>query len=395
MPVVTVDGFSEDGNIDFLHAEAITSTDSSIAIDLQIDANLGSISKHFGRIHTLRITFPSLADGRGFSLAQRIRYLGYKGRIRAKGPIISDQFRYALACGFDEVEIDQATASRQPVEHWLDPEELSYRNKLENSPKPLFLQDNVYREQVIDVQHYTDGLFRFRVKRPDSFRFTAGEFVMLGMEIDDAVIYRAYSICSASYDEYLEFYSVKIPNGDLTRRLKWIRPGDSLLLKKKTTGSLVPAAVLPGRRLFLHSTGTGIAPFISLIQEPTLYEQFESIVLTHTCRFKQELVYGRERVESVLTTSLVQSEASRQLLYDGSTTREANDNNNRITDKIRSTALYQKLDIEPFNSDTDRVLVCGSKSFNTDMKEIFLSLGATHGSLNKPGTFLWERAFAE
>lgn len=395
MPVVTVDGFSEDGNINFLHTEAITSTDSNIAIDLPIDTNLESISEHLGRIHTLRITFPSVGDGRGFSLAQQIRHRGYKGRIRAKGPLISDQFRYALACGFDEVEIDQATATRQPVEHWLDPEELSYRDKLENSPQPIVEQDNVYREQVIDVQHYTDGLFRFRVTRPDSFRFNAGEFVMLGMEIDGSAIYRAYSICSASYDEYLEFYSVKIPNGDLTRRLKWIRPGDSLLLKKKTTGSLVPAAVLPGKRLFLHSTGTGIAPFISLIQEPTLYEQFENIVLTHTCRFKEELVYGREQVESVLTNSLVQSEASQQLLYDGSTTQEAHDENNRITDQIRSTSLYQKLDIVPFNSVIDRVLVCGSKSFNTDMKEIFLSLGATHGSLNKPGTFVWERAFAE
>ncbi|MFT4726515.1 MAG: ferredoxin--NADP+ reductase [Granulosicoccus sp.] len=395
MPVVTVDGFSEDGDINFLHAEAIKSTDSNLAIDLQADTNLASFSEHLHRIHTLRITFPSVADGRGFSLAQQLRHLGYKGRIRSKGPIISDQFRYALACGFDEVEIDQATASRQPVEHWLDSEGLSYRDKLESSPQPIVVQDNVHRVEVTDVHHYTDGLFRFRVTRPESFRFNAGEFLMLGIEIDNVAIYRAYSICSASYDEYLEFYSVKIPQGDFTRRLKWVRPGDTLLVKKKTTGSLVPAAVLPGRRLFLHSTGTGIAPFISLIQEPALYEQFETIILTHTCRYEAELAYGREQVELTLTSSLVQSEASQQLLYIGSTTRESTDSNARITDQVKSTALYQKLGIDAFNKETDRVLVCGSKSFNTDMKQIFLCLGATHGSMSNPGTFVWERAFAE
>jgi ferredoxin--NADP+ reductase len=395
MPVVTVDGFSDEREVNFLHAEAILPTDSNIAIDLQTDTDLATITEHFHRIHTLRITFPGVADGRGFSLARQIRHLGYKGRLRAQGPIISDQFRYALACGFDEVEIDQAMATRQPAEHWLDIEKLSYRDKLEKSPQPPIVQDNVYSEQVIDVHHYTDGLFRLRITRPNSFRFNAGEFVMLGMEIDKAAIYRAYSICSASYDEYLEFYSVKIPHGDFTRRLKWVRPGDTLLLKKKTTGSLVPTAVLPGKRLFLHSTGTGIAPFISLIQEPALYKQFESIILTHTCRYQTELAYGREQIESTLKNSLVQSEASQQLLYVGSTTREPNDRNARITDQIQSTTLYQQLGIEAFNSDTDRVLVCGSKSFNTDMKKIFLCLGATHGTLSNPGTFVWERAFAE
>ncbi len=177
--------------------------------------------------------------------------------------------------------------------------------------------------------------------------------------------------------------------------MKWIRPGDSLLLKKKTTGSLVPAAVVPGSRLFLHSTGTGIAPFLSLIQEPALYDQFETIILTHTCRYEAELAYGREQVELTLTSSLVQSEASQQLLYIGSTTRESTDSNARITDQVKSTALYQKLGIDAFNKETDRVLVCGSKSFNTDMKQIFLCLGATHGSMSNPGTFVWERAFAE
>lgn len=395
MPVVTVDGFSNDNNVDFLHAEAVTSTDSKIAIDLQVDSSLSLISEHLDRIHALRITFPSSSDGRGFSLARQIRNLGYAGRLRATGPIISDQFRYALACGFDEVEIDQALAERQPVAHWLNSDVLSYRDKLTTPPTPIVVQDNVYRAQVIDVHHYTDGLFRLSVARPDSFRFEAGEFVMLGMEIDSSAIYRAYSICSASYDEFLEFYSVKIPNGDFTRQLKWVRPGDTLLLKKKTTGSLVPAALLPGKRLFLHSTGTGIAPFISLIQEPSLYEQFEKVILTQTCRFKEELVYGREQVESLRKDSLVQGEASNQLLYAGSTTREPNDRNGRITDQIQSGTLYETLDIEAFDSKNDRVLVCGSKSFNMDMKEIFLSLGATHGSLNKPGTFVWERAFAE
>jgi len=395
MPLVTVDGFSDVRDINFLHAEAVTSTDSEIAIDLQTDSSLLSISEHFDRIHTFRIRFSSAADGRGFSLARQLRNLGYTGRLRAQGPLISDQFRYALACGFDEVEIDQAMAKRQTAEHWLEDKTPTYQDKLEVSPKPYADRDDAHRETVIDVHHYTDGLFRFRVTRPDSFRFNAGEFVMLGIESDNTSLYRAYSICSASYDEYLEFYSVKVPDGDFTRRLKWIRPGDSLFLKKKTTGSLLPTAVLPGKRLFLHSTGTGIAPFISLIQEPALYQQFESVILTHTCRYEPELAYGREQLESILTNSLVQSEASKQLVYAGSTTQEPNSQHSRITDQIQSEALYQQLDIDAFNPDNDRVMVCGSKSFNTDMKALFLTLGATHGSLSKPGTFVWERAFAE
>jgi ferredoxin--NADP+ reductase len=395
MPVVTVDGFQVAEDINFIHADAIGSTESNIALDLFMDTDLATVSKHFNRINTLRISFSSAADGRGFSLAQQVRDLGYKGRLRAQGPIISDQFRYALACGFDEVEIDEAMAKRQPAEHWLDREELSYRDKLEIKPIAKSVPDNVHSVNVIDVKHYTDGLFRFRVTRPDSFRFDAGEFVMLGMDTDSATLYRAYSICSASYEEYLEFYSVKIPKGDFTRKLKWIRPGDKLLLKKKTTGSLVPSAVLPGKRLFLHSTGTGIAPFISLIQEPELYERFETIVLTQTCRYTPELVYGQERVGAILENSLVHQEATQQLLYSVSTTRETKDHNGRITDKISSGDLYRDLDITGFNPNEDRVLVCGSKSFNTDMKELFVSLGATHGSLSKPGTFVWERAFAE
>jgi ferredoxin/flavodoxin---NADP+ reductase len=395
MPVVTVHGFSQDKEINFLHPDALPSTDSPIAVDVHTDTDLASISTHFHRIHTLRIAFPSAADGRGFSLAQQIRRLGYEGRIRAKGALISDQFRYALACGFDEVEIDQAMASRQPEEQWRDYKELDYRDKLVHSPAVKPGPDNVHFVQVIEVHHYTDGLFRFRITRPESFRFTAGEFVMLGMEIHNRTIYRAYSICSASYDEHLEFYSIKVPDGDFTRQLKWIRPGDPLLLKKKTTGSLVPAAVLPGKRLFLHSTGTGIAPFISLIQEPDLYQQFENIILTHTCRYQQELAYGREHIDSILEQSLVADAAARQLLYIGTTTREPNLSEARITELIRSGSLYQQLNIDVFNAETDRVMVCGSKSFNNDMKDIFQSLGATHGSMNEPGTFVWEKAFVE
>ena len=403
MPLVTVDGFSEKTGIEFLHADSVTDGNSSIAIDLPNDVNPVGMRDQFHRIHTIRIAFPSSADGRGFSLARQLRNLGYEGRLRAQGPLISDQFRYAMSCGFDEVEIDSAMAARQPESHWNmiddgdvnDNDAASYRKKLSNPPQRKAVQDDVHHQQVIDVHHYSDTLFRFKITRPESFRFQAGEFVMIGIEGEEKPIYRAYSICSATWDDHIEFYSIKAPDGELTRRLKWIRPGDTILLKKKPTGSLVSTAMLPGKRLFLHATGTGIAPFLSLIQEPSLYEQYEKIILTHTGRTKVDLQYGQEQISKIRQESLIQEQARDQLIYLGTTTQETSEHKGRITDLIESTALFEKLNISELDAETDRVMVCGSKSFNADMKNLFTSYGFVHGSLRESGTFLWERAFAD
>jgi len=403
MPLVTVDGFTEKTGIEFLHADNILNGSSSIAIDLPNDINPVGMREEFHRIHTIRIAFPSSADGRGFSLARQLRNLGYKGRLRAQGPLISDQFRYALSCGFDEVEIDAEIAARQPESHWNlggesdDSDVVNYRDKLSNPPQRDVVNEDVFHQKVIDVHHYSDTLFRFKITRPDSFRFQAGEFVMIGLEGKGGgkPIYRAYSICSATWDDHIEFYSIKAPDGELTRRLKWIRPGDTILLKKKPTGSLVSTAMLPGKRLFLHATGTGIAPFLSLIQEPSLYEQYEKIILTHTGRTTVDLKYGKEQVLRIQLESLIQEQATRQLTYFGSTTQEESENKGRITDLIESGSLFKKLEISDLDAKSDRVMVCGSKSFNTDMKALFIARGFTHGSLRESGTFLWERAFAD
>lgn len=395
MPLATSEGLVDDRHLDFLNAESLLSTSEDIAIDLPNDADPTLLREQLHRIHTIRIAFPGSADGRGFSLAKQLRNLGYAGQLRAQGPLISDQFRYALSCGFNEVEIDDAIAVRQPAAHWQHIDKVSYRDKLTTRPVQKPLPENVHRLTVTNVQHYSDSLFSFRVNRPSSFRFTAGEFVMLGIEHDDTITYRAYSICSAAWEDHLEFYSIKVPTGAFTSRLQWIRPGDSLLLKNKSTGSLVTGAIQPGRRLFLHATGTGIAPFLSLIQEPDIYEQFEHIVLTHTCRQLEELRYGSETVDSILANELIGEVASKQLTYLGTTTREAGDENARITELIQSGSLIKQLNIDDYNPESDRVLVCGSKGVNKAMRDLFISYNFTQGSLNEPGNFVWERAFVD
>jgi len=204
---------------------------------------------------------------------------------------------------------------------------------------------------------------------------------MLGIEHDDKTTFRAYSICSATWDDHLEFYSIKVPTGEFTKRLQWIRPGDSILLKNKSTGSLVTTAIIPGKRLFMHATGTGLAPFISLIQEPELYDLFDSIVLTHTCRTEQELQYGKERVNDSKENEMIGELVSEKLTYFGSTTREPGDDNARITQLIKSGVLFEQLGIEPANAETDRVFVCGSKAVNLDMRDLFQSMGFAQGSI--------------
>ncbi len=395
MALVTEQGFVPSAPIEFLNVDDAWPADDSIAIDLANDVNLESIEDKLNRVHTIRIDFPSSADGRGFSLAKALRHKGYKGRLRAVGPLISDQFRYALTCGFDEVEINDELAARQPESHWKDFGQSSYANKLSSPLAPSERSDDLYYEQVTEVQHYGDDLFRFKTTRPDSFRFDAGEFVMMGLETRGTRILRAYSIASASYDESLEFYSIKVPDGELTKKLKWIKVGDTIVLKKKTTGSLILGTVNPGKRLFLHSTGTGIAPFASLIKEPAVYEQFEQVILTHTCRFNNELDYSRELVEAVKADEYVGELASAQLVFRGSTTREPGVTNSRITHDITSGELYTDLGIAPLNPESDRIMICGSKGVTVDMKAIFAEAGFTQGSLNRPGSFVWERAFVD
>jgi ferredoxin--NADP+ reductase len=250
-----------------------------------------------------------------------------------------------------------------------------------------------YSERVTDVQHYTDRLFRFRITRPQSLRFRSGEFVMLGLPADGKPLLRAYSIASPAWDESLEFFSIKVPDGPLTERLQNIKPGDEILLKQKTTGTLVNDALLPGKRVFMLSTGTGVAPFVSLIRDPETYEKFGEIILTHTCRTKAELQYGFDSVALTKEDPLVGELASQNLKHFASTTREITAHNGRITTLIESGEFFKSLSIQSFNPDQDRIMMCGSMGMIKDIREMLEYAGFTEGSNNNPGNFVVERAF--
>lgn len=251
----------------------------------------------------------------------------------------------------------------------------------------------VFVEEVKTVQHYTDRLFRFRMTRPASFRFRSGEFVMIGLMIDGKPIYRAYSIASPAWDEELEFFSIKVPDGPLTSHLQKIQPGDAVLMKKKPTGTLVNDALVPGKRVYMFSTGTGIAPFASLIRDPDTYEKFDQVILTHTCREVAELKYGEDLVQETLNDPLIGEFAKDKLVHYTSVTREDFPRKGRITDLIKSGKLFEDLGVPPLDPAIDRGMICGSMDMLRDTKALLEEAGLTEGANNKPAEFVVERAF--
>ncbi len=252
-------------------------------------------------------------------------------------------------------------------------------------------------EQVTEVEHYTDRLFRFRITRPQSLRFRSGEFLMLGLPRPEGStekpVLRAYSIASPSWDETLEFFSIKVNGGPLTEKLQKIKPGDRILLRPKPTGTLVNDALLPGKRLFCLSTGTGFAPFASLMRDPETYEKFGEIIVTHTCRSTGELTYSHDTVTATMEDPLVGELARGRLRLFSSATREAADNQGRITDLITSGVFFEKLKITAFDPGTDRFMLCGSTAMIKDIRGLIEPLGFTEGSNHEPGSFVVERAF--
>jgi ferredoxin--NADP+ reductase len=257
------------------------------------------------------------------------------------------------------------------------------------------MTDNIFAEKVLSVQHYTDRLFKFRISRPASFRFRSGEFVMIGLPNAAKPIYRAYSIASPSWDEEIEFYSIKVPDGPLTEHLQKIQVGDTVLMRKKSTGTLVNDALLPGKRLYMFSTGTGIAPFASLIRDPETYDKFEDVILTHTCREAAELTYGKELVDSVLNDPLVGEMVEGRLKYYPTLTREAFHHTGRITDLLTSGKIFKDLGLPKISPDDDRGMICGSMDMLRDTKAVLESFGLIEGANSKPGTFVVERAFVD
>ncbi|EKF17187.1 ferredoxin--NADP reductase [Nitratireductor pacificus] len=250
-----------------------------------------------------------------------------------------------------------------------------------------------FAERVTSVKHYTDRLFSFRITRPQSFRFRSGEFVMIGLPNAEKPVFRAYSIASPSWDEEVEFFSIKVPDGPLTQHLQKIQPGDTVLMRQKSTGTLVNDALTPARNLYMISTGTGIAPFASLIRDPETYEKFENIILTHTCRDVAELDYGTELVASLKDDPLIGELVEGRLTHFTSTTRETSPVMGRITTLIENGGLFKALGTEPFDRAKDRIMICGSMDMLKDVKALVEKAGLEEGSNAEPADFVVERAF--
>ena len=402
MPLVTTQGFRPVPSTDTV---ASATSANERFVHLSSDSEADDLRDRLADLDLIRIEFENFADGRGFSLAKRLRNYGYKGHLRASGHVISDQFRYALDCGFDDVEIGDELAKRQPEADWISnhatPMRYIERLRGRGAPKAVAKSEaysskaGVFEERVSHVKHYTDGLFSFRVSRPASFRFRSGEFVMIGLPNAQRPVFRAYSIASPAWDDALEFYSIKVPGGPLTEHLQHIAVDDTVLVRKKATGTLVLDALTPAKRLYLLATGTGVAPFASLIRDPETYERFDQVVVTHTCRHDRELTYGREAVERAKADPLVGDAARRQLLFYPTTTREPGPRMGRITHHIETGELFQSLDLASFDATNDRAMICGSLPMVHDTKALLETAGMTEGANNRPGEFVVERAFVD
>ena len=249
-------------------------------------------------------------------------------------------------------------------------------------------------QTVTSVKHWTDRLFSFRVTRPASLRFRSGEFVMIGLLGDTGKpLLRAYSIASPAWDDELEFYSIKVPDGPLTSKLQHIKPGDQIILRPKPVGTLVHDALLPGRRLWFLATGTGLAPFASLMREPDTYDKYDQIIMMHTCREVAELAYGRALVESLKDDPLIGDLVGDKLLYYPTTTREPSQYMGRITDNLTTGKVFDDLGLSPMDPTEDRAMVCGSLSFNHDVKAVLEKFGLREGANSEPLDYVVEKAF--
>ncbi|WP_089268903.1 ferredoxin--NADP reductase [Puniceibacterium sediminis] len=261
-------------------------------------------------------------------------------------------------------------------------------------------------QKVTEVTHWTDRLFSFRMTRPASMRFRSGEFVMIGLMGDpdpktgkQKPLLRAYSIASPSWDDELEFYSIKVQDGPLTSRLQHIKVGDEIILRPKPVGTLVHDALLPGKRLWLFATGTGFAPFASLLRDPQTYEDYDEVIITHTCREVSELTYGATLIESLKTDELMDeligAENLAKLRYYPTTTREQSPKMGRITDLMRDGTAFADLGVPQPTPETDRAMVCGNLAFNLEIKEMLEGYGLEEGANSDPKHYVVEKAFLD
>tara|TARA_B100001105_G_scaffold85743_2_gene67954 strand:+ start:523 stop:1296 length:774 start_codon:yes stop_codon:yes gene_type:complete len=252
-----------------------------------------------------------------------------------------------------------------------------------------------HEEKVLSVHHWTDRLFTFTTTRDAGLRFSNGHFTMIGLRVNGKPLLRAYSIVSPNYEEHLEFLSIKVPDGPLTSRLQHIQVGDTVIVGKKPTGTLLIDYLLPGKRLYLVGTGTGLAPFMSIIRDPATYEKFEQVVLIHGVRQKDELAYHDLVTDHLPKHEFLGEMISQQLLYYPTVTRESYKNMGRVTDLMVSGKLFQDLGVPNIDPAEDRVMICGSPAMLRDLKHLLEDRQFKEGNTTTPGDFVIERAFAE
>jgi ferredoxin--NADP+ reductase len=251
-------------------------------------------------------------------------------------------------------------------------------------------------ETVLSVHHWNDTLFSFTTTRDQGLRFHNGHFVMIGLEVDGKPLVRAYSIASANYEEHLEFFSIKVPNGPLTSRLQHLKVGDKILVSRKPTGTLVISDLLPGKHLYLLSTGTGLAPFLSIIKDPETYEHFEKVILFHGVRYVSELAYENYIMNELPNNEFFGDIIREKLIYYPAVTREPYRHQGRITDLVNSGKIFKDIGLPPLNPEHDRAMICGSAHMLQSCCEMLDQRGfKISPNIGNPGDYVIERAFVE
>ncbi|MEY3913022.1 MAG: ferredoxin--NADP reductase [Betaproteobacteria bacterium] len=253
----------------------------------------------------------------------------------------------------------------------------------------------LHQETVLSVHHWTDRLFSFTTTRDMGLRFSNGHFTMIGLTVNNKPLLRAYSIVSPNYEEHLEFLSIKVPDGPLTSRLQHIQVGDSIIVGRKPTGTLLIDYLLPGKNLYMLSTGTGMAPFLSVLRDPETYERFDKVILVHGVRQVNELAYHDYLTQELPQHELLGEMVSSQFLYYPTVTREPYQHMGRITDLMESGQLFADLGLPALDPTQDRVMICGSPQMLKDLKSLLEQRGFQEGSTTRPGDFVIERAFAD
>jgi ferredoxin/flavodoxin---NADP+ reductase len=251
-------------------------------------------------------------------------------------------------------------------------------------------------EKVTHVHHWNESLFTFQCTRDTALRFDSGQFVMIGLMVEGKPLVRAYSIASAHYEEQLEFFSIKVPNGPLTSRLQHLHKGDSVLVGRRAHGTLLLHDVVPGQHLYLFGTGTGLAPFLSVVKDPLVYERFDKVVLVHGVRSTSELAYAQMIEEELPGNEFFGEDVRQKLVYYPTVTREPFRNQGRLTDLMHSGKLFDDIGLPPLDPARDRAMVCGSPSVLKDtcalLDEYGLKVSPRQGD---PGDYVFERAFVE